>query len=187
MKASIVGDWRFVDGNPVVPIVIGKGPSLRHIEVPIAPEDMPASGWESVIQSQNPYKLSNTFTGVNTTFRLCGRKVVQIVDAIHLSEEEQKLEVAHAVLRHEKRYKQLRRQLEAYDRIERADTARRERIPDDIRMFVWQRDEGKCVRCSSNERLEFDHIIPIAKGGSTTERNIQLLCEPCNRAKGAQI
>jgi len=90
-------------------------------------------------------------------------------------------------LRHEKRYKQLRRQLEAYDRIERADTARRERIPDDIRMFVWQRDEGKCVRCSSNERLEFDHIIPIAKGGSTTERNIQLLCEPCNRAKGAQI
>ena len=107
--------------------------------------------------------------------------------ADHLSEEEQKLEVAHAVLRHEKRYKQLRRQLEAYDRIERADTARRERIPDDIRMFVWQRDEGKCVRCGSNERLEFDHVIPIAKGGSTTERNIQLLCEPCNRAKGAQI
>ena len=51
-------------------------------------------------------------------------------------------------------------------------------------MFVWQRDEGKCVRCGSNERLEYDHIIPVSKGGSSTKRNIQLLCELCNRSKG---
>jgi 5-methylcytosine-specific restriction endonuclease McrA len=186
MKASIVGDLRFVDGNPVVPIVIGEGPSAPKIEMPVASEDMPARGWESVIQSQKPYKL-NTFSGSHGMLWLCGRKIVQLVDADHLSDKEQTLEVAHAVLRHEKRYKLLRRQVEAYDRIERADTARRERIPDDIRMFVWQRDEGKCVKCGSNERLEFDHIIPLVKGGSTTERNIQLLCESCNRAKGAQI
>ena len=186
MKASIVGDLRFVDGNPVVPFRIGEGPSARNIELPIAAEDMPSSGWESVIQSQKPYKLK-PFLGPGRMLWLGGRKIVHLIDAAHLSDEEQKLEVAHAVLRHEKRYKQLRRQLEAYDRIERADTARRERIPDDIRMFVWQRDEGKCVKCGSNERLEFDHIIPVAKGGSTTERNIQLLCESCNRAKGAQI
>jgi hypothetical protein len=60
-------------------------------------------------------------------------------------------------------------------------------IPDDVKTFVWQRDRGQCVRCGSKEKLEFDHIVPIAKGGSNTARNIQLLCETCNRAKGADL
>jgi Holliday junction DNA helicase RuvB len=61
----------------------------------------------------------------------------------------------------------------------------RQVIPDDVKIFVWQRDGGRCVKCGSNERLEYDHIIPVAKGGSNTARNIQLLCETCNRSKGA--
>lgn len=60
---------------------------------------------------------------------------------------------------------------------------RRKPIPDKVKMFVWQRDRGKCVKCGSPENLEFDHIIPVSKGGSDTERNIQLLCEKCNRVK----
>jgi len=60
-------------------------------------------------------------------------------------------------------------------------------IPRDVQMFVWQRDGGRCVQCGSQENLEFDHIIPFSMGGSSTARNIQLLCEPCNRAKSAQI
>ena len=63
----------------------------------------------------------------------------------------------------------------------------RKPIPDDVKMFVWQRDAGKCVKCGNNQSLEFDHIIPIAKGGSNTERNIQLLCEQCNRDKSDNI
>jgi hypothetical protein len=63
------------------------------------------------------------------------------------------------------------------------EEARREQIPEDVRIFVWNRDGGKCVECGSPERLEFDHIIPVSKGGSNTARNIQLLCEACNREK----
>ena len=63
----------------------------------------------------------------------------------------------------------------------------RESIPDKVRLFVWQRDKGQCVKCGSRERLEFDHIIPVVEGGSSTERNVQLLCEACNRSKGATI
>lgn len=59
----------------------------------------------------------------------------------------------------------------------------RKPIQDDVKMTVWQRDNGKCIKCGSRENLEFDHIIPFSKGGSNTERNIQLLCESCNREK----
>ena len=60
-------------------------------------------------------------------------------------------------------------------------------IPEDVKDAVWRRDEGKCTVCGSNENLEFDHIIPHSKGGSNTKRNIQLLCEPCNRTKSDKI
>lgn len=60
-------------------------------------------------------------------------------------------------------------------------------IPIDVRREVWRRDEGKCVNCGSQERLEFDHIIPFSLGGSNTARNVQLLCEICNRDKGATL
>lgn len=64
---------------------------------------------------------------------------------------------------------------------------RREPIPDNVMSFVWQRDGGKCVKCGNQEKLEFDHIIPVSKGGSNTKRNIQLLCENCNRSKKDNI
>ncbi|MFA5223626.1 MAG: HNH endonuclease [Candidatus Omnitrophota bacterium] len=63
----------------------------------------------------------------------------------------------------------------------------RKPISDEVKMYVWQRDGGKCVKCGSKESLEYDHIIPFSKGGSSTERNIQLLCEKCNRSKRDDI
>ena len=63
----------------------------------------------------------------------------------------------------------------------------RELISDDVKVFVWNRDGGKCVKCGSQENLEFDHIIPFARGGSSTARNLQLLCETCNRSKSDSL
>jgi HNH endonuclease len=63
----------------------------------------------------------------------------------------------------------------------------RDTVTSEVRIAVWRRDQGKCVRCHSRERLEYDHIIPVSKGGSNTERNIELLCEACNRAKSDAI
>jgi hypothetical protein len=67
------------------------------------------------------------------------------------------------------------------------DGPQRQAVPKDIKMFVWQRDQGKCVYCGDNRDLEFDHIIPVSMGGSNTARNLQLLCEPCNRSKGGKL
>ena len=64
---------------------------------------------------------------------------------------------------------------------------RRENLSQRVRDEVWRRDGGTCQRCGSREKLEFDHIIPVSKGGSNTARNIELLCEKCNRAKSDHI
>ena len=63
----------------------------------------------------------------------------------------------------------------------------RERVPESVRIEVWRRDGGVCARCGSRENLEYDHIVPLSKGGSNTSRNIELLCERCNRSKGANV
>jgi hypothetical protein len=68
-----------------------------------------------------------------------------------------------------------------------AEPLRREVIPERVRHEVWRRDRGSCVECGSRGRLEFDHIIPVSRGGSNTTRNIELRCEPCNRRKGARV
>ena len=60
-------------------------------------------------------------------------------------------------------------------------------ISQKIKDQVWRRDRGECVKCGSNEMLEYDHIIPVVLGGKSTYRNLQLLCESCNRSKGAKI
>lgn len=63
----------------------------------------------------------------------------------------------------------------------------RDAIPSAIRREVWRRDEGKCRKCGSRSNLEYDHIIPVSRGGSNTARNIELLCEACNRSKSDLI
>lgn len=60
---------------------------------------------------------------------------------------------------------------------------KRNSIPSEIKREVWRRDQGKCSKCGSRKNLEYDHIIPVSKGGSCTIRNIELLCQECNRKK----
>ena len=85
----------------------------------------------------------------------------------------------------EKRIKRAKRAIEGPDDSEIDERSRA--ISTDVQDRVWNRDGGKCVQCGSNENLEFDHIIPFSKGGANTYRNIQLLCESCNRSKSDKI
>jgi hypothetical protein len=58
-------------------------------------------------------------------------------------------------------------------------------IPQDVKIAVAARDAGRCRQCGSTTDLHFDHVIAWSKGGANTVANIQLLCGPCNRRKGA--
>jgi hypothetical protein len=61
-------------------------------------------------------------------------------------------------------------------------------IPATVKLEVWKRDKGKCVKCGSKDNLHFDHIIPFSKGGSSlVASNIQLLCARHNLMKRDRI
>lgn len=67
------------------------------------------------------------------------------------------------------------------------DRESRRRIPRDVRQRVWQKYGGRCAECDADTYLEFDHIIPVAKGGGNSDTNVQLLCRKCNLAKSDRI
>lgn len=60
-------------------------------------------------------------------------------------------------------------------------------IPDDVKQLVFRRDGGRCRQCGSQSELQYDHIIPVSMGGASTPDNLQILCGPCNRRKGAGL
>ncbi len=60
-------------------------------------------------------------------------------------------------------------------------------IADAVKREVWERDGGKCCQCASLEDIEYDHKVPVSKGGNSNVENIQLLCRPCNRSKRVKL
>lgn len=55
---------------------------------------------------------------------------------------------------------------------------------------VVRRDNYTCQECKrhlKDDEVEFDHIIPVSKGGSSEEHNLRLTCYDCNREKTDKI
>lgn len=60
-------------------------------------------------------------------------------------------------------------------------------IPVWMRRQVMERDGFACVQCGATEPLVLDHVHPWSKGGGHYVSNLQVLCAPCNWAKGAKV
>jgi HNH endonuclease len=69
----------------------------------------------------------------------------------------------------------------------REDRRAAHRIPERVRAQVLVRDRGRCRNCYSAVNLHVDHIVPVSKGGTTEESNLQILCGRCNRRKGKRL
>jgi 5-methylcytosine-specific restriction endonuclease McrA len=62
-----------------------------------------------------------------------------------------------------------------------------DRIPAEVRRAVWSRDGGGCQWpiesggvCGCTRHVEYDHVQPIALGGTSTMENVRLLCKRHN-------
>jgi hypothetical protein len=59
-------------------------------------------------------------------------------------------------------------------------------IPQAVQINVVLRDGKVCAECGENispEEVQFDHVIPYSKGGSSDASNIRVLREHCNKKK----
>lgn len=52
-----------------------------------------------------------------------------------------------------------------------------------IRSIVFNTMNNHCNECGSTNRLEVDHIVNVAEGGSSDLSNLQLLCHECHDDK----
>ncbi len=54
---------------------------------------------------------------------------------------------------------------------------------------LYEKQDGRCAACKTPvafRHIHRDHVVPLALGGSNDISNIQVLCGPCNRSKGAR-
>lgn len=65
--------------------------------------------------------------------------------------------------------------------------ARSRGLPATLTVEEWERrlteTQGACYFCGSVERLEVEHIVPIAQGGGTTYENCVPACRDCNKER----
>jgi 5-methylcytosine-specific restriction endonuclease McrA len=67
-------------------------------------------------------------------------------------------------------------------------------IPASVRREVWARDEARCTftseagrRCDARRGLEFDHVIPFARGGESTVDGLRLRCRAHNQYEAERV
>lgn len=173
-------------------IEIESGESSRRVLVPLQPFLTPEEYQESRVAPFSFARLSSHLSNTSVkdpdlnwlwlyrdTFYITERaprpsetdEVILRIKALHFQRDEG--------------LKRLKEQVANFEAVEDnlcADTTRKA-IPDDVKLLVWSRDKGVCVRCGASKELHFDHIIPLSRGGSDESENIQVLCRTCNLAK----
>ncbi|BAZ28447.1 HNH endonuclease [Cylindrospermum sp. NIES-4074] len=78
------------------------------------------------------------------------------------------------------------------DILKRDGVLYRKTLPGWAKRGIFYRDKGRCIQCSrdltgvivTGEEVHYDHIVPLAVGGTNDPGNFQLLCRRCNLSKG---
>ncbi|MBI5171005.1 MAG: HNH endonuclease [Candidatus Eisenbacteria bacterium] len=124
--------------------------------------------------------------------RLASRELSEVLEAL--------LGIALPVLRKQK-FAEASRPRAARSKVHSRDGGKSEaspaqarQIPAHVKREVWERDGGRCTfvgtdghRCTCRERIEFDHRIPVAKGGESTFDNVRLLCHAHNQYEAERV
>lgn len=182
-----------------VEILLATGPKRQHINMPLEPfifQD------EIDVSQDNPLSfidLRAVSEALSSQLLVMkpGRWLWLFRNGLYLTERPVREADLNQVLlaikaRHYRSDEQLKRlkaevaNFEALDQVSRGSQARHA-LRDDVKLLVWSRDGGRCVACHSAHNLHFDHVSPVARGGSDESENIQLLCRTCNLAKSDRI
>jgi 5-methylcytosine-specific restriction endonuclease McrA len=166
--------WGRLTGGHRILLVAGR---QRYL----SPGKFNRSGFQAMEQRSAVTPVAYLRAGDRTYWRFAGRW--------HTDNEGLSQEAVHALLvtRAMRQDDQVKRAMTIASQGRLATPPLRGSISNDVKQLVWNRDRGACRACGSTAELQFDHVIPVARGGGSTEHNLQVLCGPCNRRKGASI
>ena len=75
-----------------------------------------------------------------------------------------------------------------FDFYEEEDEPRRRKpISRLVKQGLYRNQKGRCMYCGRKLALadmHVDHKTPVARNGSDNDKNLQMLCGPCNTRKG---
>lgn len=77
-----------------------------------------------------------------------------------------------------------------YVKVNVAQKTPRKTLPKDIRLQVYDRDNGICQICGkplSVDEFTVDHIVPLQRGGMNELSNYRCLCKRCNKWKSDSL
>lgn len=95
-----------------------------------------------------------------------------------------KLKVEEFILERNEEYLKLKNKVERLNQLVILKTTKRTQIPNDVLAFVLKRDREQCVECGALSDLQFDHLLPVSRGGNNEPDNLRILCKSCNLSRG---
>lgn len=91
-----------------------------------------------------------------------------------------KLKVDEFILHGNEEFARLKNKVNRLKELTLSSGNKRIQISNEICSFVLKRDCEECVICGSKVNLQFDHILPVSKGGNNEPENLRVLCRDCN-------
>ena len=173
----------------------------ENVTVEFKPNVFTGNGWVRLVVGRKSYDVAKVHKTVHERAVaqqrsypvLCGvvgeRQYWQFQDRYYYDTERLRPDQVHAIVvtRDQRRQRTIDRAQTMVAMGLEPQAAARTRLADDVMQFVLLRDRGQCVHCGSRVELQFDHVIPVSLGGSSEPENLQILCGPCNRRKGAGV
>jgi len=56
-----------------------------------------------------------------------------------------------------------------------------------LRQQIFERDNHECQYCGASDDLTCDHIVPLMRGGTNDNENLNTACRSCNSSKGDKL
>jgi len=60
-------------------------------------------------------------------------------------------------------------------------------VPELVKAVVWQRDQGRCVRCGATDDLSLVMVTPRHRGGTAVAENLEVCCGRCLSRDAAHV
>ena len=150
------------------------------------------------ISSELPFIIRN-FTGIQRLSRKLGFKDIDLKDSyfpkltFRYRSHQGRVNKAYDFIFNIENLNDLIEYLSKKIKFKKSVAGQRALMTPKLRDEIKARDNNTCQICGLSTKdepnllLEIDHIIPLSKGGMTTEDNLQTLCWKCNRSKGSKI